>query len=106
MDSRVTFLVGPTFFHTITLARPAGSTWSRRDNQSASAVLDNQSMRECCWLGQKVGKEVDIFFSYTAISRKVVGKTVHVTIPKGNMGYDQCTFPDTVAVESTFVTFL
>ena len=43
---------------------------------------------------------------YTAISRKVVGKTVHSTIPKGNMGYDQCTFPDTVAVESTFVTFL
>ena len=40
-----------------------------------------------------------------AISRKVVGKTVQATIPKGNMGYDQCTFPDTVAVESTFVAF-
>ena len=35
---------------------------------------------------------------YTAISRKVVGKTVHATIPKGNMGYDQYTVPDTVAV--------
>ena len=35
----------------------------------------------------------------------VVGKTVHATIPKGNMGYDQCTFLDTVAVESTFVSF-
>ena len=34
-------------------------------------------------------------------------KTVHVTIPKGNiMGYDQRTFPETVAVESTFVAFL
>ena len=33
-------------------------------------------------------------------------KTVHATIPKGNMGYDQRTFPDTVAVESTFVAFL
>ena len=43
--------------------------------------------------------------SYTAISRKVVGKTVHATISKSNMGYDQCTFPDTVAVESTFVAF-
>ena len=30
-------------------------------NQSTSAVLDNQSMRECYWLGQKVGKEVNIF---------------------------------------------
>ena len=26
---------------------------------------------------------------YTAISRKVDGKIVHATIPKGNMGYDQ-----------------
>ena len=38
--------------------------------------------------------------------REVVGKTVQATIPKGNMGYDQCTFPDTVAVESTFSAFL
>ena len=26
-------------------------------------------------------------------------KNVHATIPKGNMGYDQYTVPDTVAVE-------
>ena len=31
---------------------------------------------------------------------------MHVTIPKGNMGYDQCTLPGTVAVEPTFVDFL
>ena len=37
---------------------------------------------------------------------KVVGENVHVTIPKGNMGYDQYTVPDTVAVEPTFVAFL
>ena len=43
---------------------------------------------------------------FTAISRKVVGKSVHATIPKGNMGYDQYTVPDTVAVEPTFVAFL
>ena len=42
----------------------------------------------------------------TAISRKVVGKNVHATIPKGNMGYNQYTVPDTAAVELTFVTFL
>ena len=42
---------------------------------------------------------------YTAISRKVVGKTVHATIPKGNMGYAQYTVPDTVAVEPTFIAF-
>ena len=43
---------------------------------------------------------------YTAISRKVVGKNVRATIPKGIMGYEQYTVPDTVAVESTFVAFL
>ena len=47
-----------------------------------------------------------MFTLYTAISRKVVGKHVHATIPKGNMGYDQYTVPDTVAVEPTFVAFL
>ena len=44
--------------------------------------------------------------THTAISRKVVGKHVHATIPKSNMGYDQYTVPDTVAVEPTFVAFL
>ena len=43
---------------------------------------------------------------FTAILRKVVGKTVHATIPKGNMGYDQYTVPDIVAVENTFGAFL
>ena len=45
-------------------------------------------------------------FWYTVISRKVVRKTVHATIPKGNMGYDQYTVADIVAVEPTFVAFL
>ena len=46
-------------------------------------------------------------YLYTAISRKVVGKKkVHATIPKGNMGYDQYTVSDTVAVEPTFAASL
>ena len=43
---------------------------------------------------------------YTAISRKVVGKNVLTTIPKGNIGYDQFTVPDTVVVDPSFVAFL
>ena len=43
---------------------------------------------------------------YTAVSRKVVRKNVHATIPKGNMGYDQFAVPDTAAVESSIVAFL
>ena len=45
-------------------------------------------------------------FLYTAISRKVVGKNVHATIPKGNMGYDKYTVPETVAVKTSFIAFL
>ena len=43
---------------------------------------------------------------FPVISSKVVGKKVLATIPKGNMGYDLYTVPDTVAVEPTFVVFL
>ena len=43
-DCRVTLLAGQTFLHINTLARTAGSTLSRRDNQS---------MHERCWLGQR-----------------------------------------------------
>ena len=43
---------------------------------------------------------------YSAISRKVVGKNLHEVISKGNMRYDYCTVPDTVAVESAFLAFL
>ena len=43
---------------------------------------------------------------YTVTSRKIVGKTVQVTIPKGNMGYNQYTVPYSVAVEPTFAAFL
>ena len=45
-------------------------------------------------------------FIYIAISRKVVRKSVHATIPKGNMGYDQYMVPDTVSDEHTFVDSL
>ena len=60
------------------------------------------------WIcGEGVG-ETSSFLSrlHTAISRKVVGENVQATIPKGDMGYDQYTVPDTVAVELTFVAFL
>ena len=44
-----------------------------------------------------------MYLEYTAIWRKVVGKNVHATIPKGKMGYDQYTVPDTVAVKPTLL---
>ena len=45
-------------------------------------------------------------YMYTAISRNIDGKNVHVTTPKDNMGYDQYTVSDTVAVEPTFAASL
>ena len=43
---------------------------------------------------------------YIQLFRERLSEKVHATIPKGNMGYDQSTFPDTVAVEPTFIAFL
>ena len=40
--------------------------------------------------------------TYTAISRKVVGKNVHTTIPKGDMGYDRYTVPDDCSCRTYF----
>ena len=37
---------------------------------------------------------------------KFVRINVHATILKLYIGHDQCTVPDTVAVETTFVAFL
>ena len=44
---------------------------------------------------------------YTVISRKVVWKNVHSTIPKGNniMGYDQYTFPNDCSCRTYFGFF-
>ena len=49
-----------------------------------------------------------LFFNvlYTGISRKVVGKNVHATVPRGNMGYDQYTVHDSVVVKTSFIVFL
>ena len=56
-----------------------------KQHKSASeASQENQVKRSL--------SEDDTLSVYTAISRKVVGKNVHATVPKGNMGYDLYTF--------------
>ena len=42
---------------------------------------------------------------YTAVSRKVVGRNAHATIPKGNMGYDQCTVRNDWSCRTYFCCF-
>ena len=49
---------------------------------------------------------LSLIFISKSNSRKVVGKNVHATIPRGSMGYVQYTVPDNVAVEPAFVAFL
>ena len=44
--------------------------------------------------------------SHIQLFRERLSEKVLATIPKGDMGYDQYTVPDTVAVEPTFVAFL
>ena len=41
----------------------------------------------------------------TAVSRKVVGKNVRATIPKGNMGYDRYTVPGDCSCRTYFCCF-
>ena len=43
---------------------------------------------------------------FMLLRERLSEKKVNATIPKGNMGYDQYTVPDTVTVEPTFVAFL
>ena len=52
-----------------------------------------------------LNKELNILI-YSYFEKRLSKKNVHATIPKGNMGYDQYTVLDTVAVEVTFAAFL
>ena len=51
-----------------------------------------QIIKISAWSSTKIKQlKINVYLWYTAISKKVVGKTVHATIPKGNMGYNQDT---------------
>ena len=68
--------------------------------------LSNLNVRFMYSASQNIRRALnDNMEMHTAISRKVVGKNVHATIPKGNTGYNQYTVPDIVAVEPSFVVF-
>ena len=58
----------------------------------------------------RYGKDRDLYIRKAMriqlFREMLFAKHVHATVPKGNMGYDQYSVPDTVAVEPTFVAFL
>ena len=70
----------------------------------------SQVLTKVIWLGYQYWTIIiyctNSCMLYTAVSREVVVKKAHVTIPKGNLGYEQYTVPGTVVVEPTFVAFL
>ena len=70
---------------------------------SFSFICCSISKRSCLNIDHWKAFDVLNKMRYTAISRKVVGKNVHATIPKGNMGYDQYAVANKVAVESPIV---
>ena len=55
--------------------------------QKPYPVLDLRSIMGCP-AGISTIRYTRSVYMYTAISRKVVGKNVYATIPKGNMGYE------------------
>ena len=79
-------------------------------NQHSCLMMDNDN----AWMyyHDEVVEQIDLNSMLNAtetiptVSRKVAGKIVDATIPKGNMGYDQYTVPDTVAGKTSFVAFL
>ena len=72
-EGRVTLLADPTFLHTNTLAHPAGSTWSRRDNQS---------MCEYCWLRQRD----QVFFPLTQLEGDPLFRDIFSSYERGVKG--------------------
>ena len=82
-------------------------------------ILD--SLHEICSVGKRMGEQLVCVhlkinwrnqyykcltaYIHTAISRKVVGKNVHATTPKGNMGYDQYTVPNDCSCRTYFGCF-
>ena len=65
---------------------------SYHDRDFCKCPSDFRSTFKCCW-------------KYTGILRKVVGKNVPATTPKGNMGYDQYTVLNDCSCRTYFCCF-
>ena len=82
-------------------------------------ILD--SLHEICSVGKRMGEQLVCVhlkinwrnqyykcltaYIHTAISRKVVGKNVRATTPKGNLGYNQYTVPTNCSYQTYFCCF-
>ena len=69
-------------------------SFSKKKGKTLSSYIMHLLGGECCWTVRdsqliRLLKSPRWLSVYTAISREVVGKNVHATIPKGSMGYDQ-----------------
>ena len=71
---------------------------SRPCRQSFCHVSPPEKL-DCPWINEWT---ITLF---TAVSRKVVGKNVHATIPKGTMGYNQYTVPWHCSFQTYFRCF-
>ena len=68
-------------------------------NSETSHVIDSTRTQDHTWLFSSP------IYTYSYFE-KGCQKNVQATVPKGNLGYVQYTFLDTVAVKPTFVAFL
>ena len=80
-----------------TLSNNTNLVASRERTHSRLANVAQNAFASALYLHtQSTEKVSPAVYSYF---EKIVGRNVHATIPKGNMGYDQYTVPDFVAVE-------
>ena len=84
------FAIPPTDRSLAMLSSLARSA-SRFQNRLVQTAVDPFTDRIVCRVTKMSPGRVACVALFTAISRKVVAKKVHATIPKGNMGYDHYT---------------
>ena len=67
--------------------------------------LKQKKIKFTCRPRIKLNHNVHVYINTQLFQERLSEKIVHATILKGNMGYDQHTVSDTVAVKPTFAVF-
>ena len=84
----------------------SSSIWASKSRNSLCLwLMKPLRLHTMVWSTSRTSLRVIRNRPYTVISRKVVGKNVHATIPKGNLGYDQYVVPNDCSCRTYFCCF-
>ena len=74
--------------------------WNRGQGE-----LGNEPLLDEVYTPSLLLDKSSVLLQFTAVSRKVVGRNAHATIPKGDMGYDQYTVRNDWSCRTYFCCF-